>query len=464
MQAQVGSAAYLLPATLSGLVGVLTTLPVGVTEQIDGLRTASLVADEHGVAIAFHLRDARKAALAVSDACVQSRTAAEPNAPGAPSNSADARLGVTNVYTCPGHAYAVTERGVLVWSESTEAVRALAPYVDTLEPKAESTHALAFFLHRRAFVTVLPSRLRARWTELSMWLLEQAQAYEQSKGRPADLADPGAIIRAASQLVEAGAVALAQVQMAQGTVDVKPEGITVITNVEGYPILGEALRAPSTRGCSEGSDDSLFSLCIARTGPDQRRATRWTQAAKEMLGARLSTRDEEELASTIRIIDEGVGTAAQIDVDLVRGGTEGASAIGKSPARAAHLMLSVEAGKSTEVMGRRIAEHAKLLPLQLGKRSEGPAWIALERKGRTPLEIAWTPSTLVVGSGVRDLSIAARPSASAAYSMAQWALFLRPSVIGFGKSGPPMRLFAEKNALSVLVPPNVVREVVHQAF
>lgn len=444
VQAQVGGAAYLLPASVGSLVGDLARLPTEVSEQIDGSGSAVLVGTAGGYVLSFQLRDARRAAHAEPESCVRRPL---PDA------------GSVEIRECSGVAYAVTPSGRLALGPDQATLTALVPYIDQANvDRAETaveTQGIHVEVFPRAFLDVFPRTLKQYWADVRQSLLNKAQEHEKALGRPADFAEPRAIVAGLDDWVTARLAALAAITAAH--IDIVPTQdtlrITAAFEGETQGVLGRPLRAAVPSGmCNLGHENASLVFCVqSETEDASPLQPDWIRAARSVFGQRMTEAEATALEQTLDQTRRAMQPSSMVELDMRK-----------------RTMLAYVHEAPT--LGKRIAFQMQAgfiqKPLSLGKRTDALDGATFARSRSEPLVVGWNERAVSVGLGEGGRALLAEPAlpGESKFALAHWLLAVRPHTIGIGKPGPPATVFAQEKQLSISLPAHIVREVVRSAF
>lgn len=189
-------------------------------------------------------------------------------------------------------------------------VRAGAYVARVMLPRASEKGPVTALLPGEALRAVGVPALRAGWQARRAELVSAQQRAEAEHGRPADFAEPGAILAAADQMVESSLALLSSAEKVTAELSADEQSLELIARLWPSPTgLAEQL----ARSLPLGKSDVLKAL-PARTvvGLVLRRAAEVgsrdpASVVRALLGARLSEKDERALGEALTALDSGRG-------------------------------------------------------------------------------------------------------------------------------------------------------------
>ncbi len=473
----VGGPAMLLPAGFQMLAATMLGLPPDAAGLIDDLPVrGALVLDSDGsprLVLGVHVRNGDEI---VASLCTGSKARFH--------KQLDKKSGVMLLEPVQGKASKDVALGVvghyLLAAKQQAVLEDAGPFVArTLSGRKAPPGPIVAVLDHKALAGPVASRLSGGWKAYKKQLEKTRREAQEKHGRPADFADPAAVLLGANSAVGGALGVLESAQ--QVTVVIEPLDGRLAARAELTPAKTGAA-AELVKNMSVGSLDALTRLpkttalaLASRTNEHSRRA--WadsTQAAAEqLLGKRLAAPDKKKLEQTLSDIAKGRGDDAAVgvvvgeqasvvlrssvaDADAFSSGARGLFRLLRVPAIAKPLQQFI--GRATVVLSKtRVkgfdgsVEQAKVTLSR--HRSKKPA--SGIQLGSKPIEFLWSvrkgvalgaaahkpaPGLLALGQASSDAAASLGGEAALAGALERlghnvaFAVYLDPKVLS-GRAG-----------------------------
>lgn len=224
--------------------------------------------------------------------------------------------------TEPAYHFAVFKNHLIASTSPEQAHQSARFLVDVVGKRPRPDAALLISARQPALKGSLVDLARAKWRAYRQQLHDSEELARQRLGRPPDFGDPGALLAALDSGVEALLAVLASSR--ELTFGVRFAGDDVLLGFEAVPEAVGAAR-DLVRGQVVGSAaplarlprDSVLALLSRSASAERRRtATETLARLKGVFGARLSERDQEQLAELLGQWATGRGDETSVSLLL----------------------------------------------------------------------------------------------------------------------------------------------------
>jgi hypothetical protein len=179
-----------------------------------------------------------------------------------------------------------------------------------LLPHASAQGPVTILLPGEALRSVGVPQLKGLWQRRRAGLVEAQRRAEAEHGRPADFAEPSAILAAADQLFESSVAVLESAEKVTAELSLDEQSLDVVARLWPSP---SGVAEQFARGLPVGTSDALKALpaktifaLLSWRAPDAG-AHDLGGSVRTLLGARLSEQDERALGEALGALDVGRG-------------------------------------------------------------------------------------------------------------------------------------------------------------